>query len=68
MPQPAGAALTVTGAADVAAGSSVGLPTMSLPVKPGTGYLLTVAIEVPPAQLDTTGASLSEALQIAPGT
>jgi hypothetical protein len=41
---------------------------VSFRVKPGTSYQLTVAIVLPAGQTDPSGTSLSEALQIAPGT
>lgn len=67
-PPTPGAAVTVTRSAPVAAGGSVSLAPVIFKVKPGTSYQLTVAIVLPAGQTDTTGASLSETLQIAPGT
>jgi hypothetical protein len=67
-PQPSGAAVTVTRSAAVAAAGSVSLDPASFKVKPGTSYQLTVAIVLPAGQTDTTGASLSQVLQIAPAT
>jgi hypothetical protein len=67
-PQPSGAAVTVTRTAAVAIAGSVSLAPASFKVKPGTSYQLTVGVVLPAGQTDTTGASLSQVLQIAPGT
>jgi hypothetical protein len=67
-PQPSGAAVTVTRSAPVAAAGSVSLAPASFKVKPGMSYQLTVAIVLPAGQTDASGSSLSETLQIAPGT
>lgn len=67
-PQPTGTAVTVTKTSGLAAAGSVSLPPVSFTVKPGTSYQLTVAVVLPAGQTDPTGTSLSEVLQIAPGT
>jgi hypothetical protein len=67
-PPAPGAAVTKTRSAAVAAAESVSFEPISFKVKPGTSYQLTVAIVLPAGQTDTTGATLTETLQIAPGT
>jgi hypothetical protein len=67
-PPAPGTAATKTRSVAVAAAGSVSLDPTSFKVKPGTSYQLTVAIVLPAGQTDVTGASLSETLQIAPGT
>jgi hypothetical protein len=67
-PQPSGATVTVTRTAPIAAAGSVSLTPATFRVKPGTSYQLSVAIILPAGQTDITGASLTETLQIAPGT
>jgi hypothetical protein len=66
--QPTGAATTVKRVASVLATRSVGLAPVTFAVKPGNTYQLTVAIAVSPLQTVATGTTLSETLQIAPGT
>jgi hypothetical protein len=66
--QPTGAVTTRKRTAPVRATRSVSLSPVSLSVKPGNSYLLTVAIAVPAGQTVAANTSLSEVLQIAPGT
>ncbi len=63
-----GAGVTITRTAGIAAAGSVSLPPASFKVKPGTNYQLTVGVVLPAGQVDVTGASLSEVLQVAPTT
>jgi hypothetical protein len=65
-PLPSGAAVTLTRSAAIASEGSVTLSLASFSVKPGTTYQLTVAVVLPAAQTDLTGASLTEMLQVAP--
>jgi hypothetical protein len=65
-PLPSGPAVTLTRSAPIASGGSVTLSLAAFSVKPGTTYQLTVAVVVPAAQTDLTGASLTEMLQVAP--
>jgi len=67
-PQPSGAAVTVKRTATIEAAGSASLAPVSFPVKPGASYQLTVAVVLPAGQTDPSGSSLSEVLQIAPGT
>jgi hypothetical protein len=67
-PQPTGTAVTVTRTAAIGATGSASLAPVSFRVKPGASYQLTVAIVLPAGQTDPSGSSLSEVLQIAPGT
>jgi hypothetical protein len=65
---PTGATLTATRKSALAASRSVSLAPVSFKVKPGSSYLLTVAIVLPVGQVDTSQTSISELLQIAPST
>jgi hypothetical protein len=66
--QPAGAVVTHRRRVAVAAGGAVSLSPAVFAVKPGVNYQLTVAIVLPAGQADGTGSSLSQLLEIAPGT
>ena len=44
------------------------LPTASFGVKPGTTYVLTVQVVLPPGQSLTAGTVIQQALQVAPAT
>ncbi len=63
-----GAAVTITKRAGIAATGSISLSPGTFKVEPGTNYQLTVGVVLPAGQVDVTGASLSEVLQVAPGT
>jgi hypothetical protein len=52
----------------VSAGASVTMPTVNFRVKPGAGYVLTVAMTPPAGQSNTLGTALQQVLQIAPAT
>jgi len=57
--------IETTGAA---LGASVTLPTIAFGVKPGSVYVLTVAVVPPPGQTLLAATQLQDTLQIAPGT
>lgn len=59
---------TVNRSSAVTAGRSVALNQVVFAVKPGQGYRLTVAIVPPAGQSDLTNTSVTQVLQIAPGT
>jgi hypothetical protein len=65
---PTGAATTAGRTASVVSGRSISLSPVSFSVKPGTSYQLTVAIVVPPGQIDAANTAASETIQIAPST
>ncbi len=66
--QATGATATQVESAPLAFGASVTLPTATFRVKPGTAYLLTVAVVLPTGQAATAGTVLQQALQVAPAT
>jgi hypothetical protein len=66
--QTGGRAVTSTRVSAVAAARSVTLAPASFVVTPGRSYQLNVAIVVPAAQTVTAGTTVSQLLQIAPGT
>ncbi len=66
--QTSGATKTQTLTTPVALGSTVGLPTASFAVKPGTTYVLTVSIALPPGQTSTLGTATQTTVQVAPAT
>jgi hypothetical protein len=66
--QATGATATQVESAALAFGSSVTLPTATFRVKPGTAYVLTVAVILPTGQAATAGTVLQQALQVAPAT
>jgi hypothetical protein len=65
---PTGPTLTATRKSALAASRSVSLAPVSFKVKPGSSYLLTVAVVLPVGQVDTSQTSISELLVIAPST
>ncbi|HWE65594.1 MAG TPA: hypothetical protein VG298_03010 [Acidimicrobiales bacterium] len=65
-PLAGGATVTKTRSATVTSGGSVVLTPVTLAVKPGQSYQLTVGIILPAGQTDGTNTSLSQQLQIAP--
>jgi hypothetical protein len=67
-PLTGGATVTRVRRAAVAAGGSVTLETVTFTVKPGHAYQLAVAIVLPPGQQSSAGTSLTQVLEIAPGT
>jgi hypothetical protein len=66
--QASGATATRVESAALTLGASVTLPTVSFPVKPGSAYMLTVAVILPPGQAATANTVLQQALQVAPAT
>ena len=66
--QATGATATQVESAPLAFGASVTLPTATFRVKPGTAYVLTVAVILPTGQAATAGTVLQQALQVAPAT
>ena len=66
--QATGAAATQVESAPLGFGASVTLPTATFRVKPGTAYVLTVAVVLPAGQAATAGTVLQQALQVAPAT
>ncbi len=66
--QATGATATQVGSAALSLGASVTLPTVTFAVKPGTAYVLTVAVILPTGQAATAGTVLQQALQVAPAT
>jgi hypothetical protein len=67
-PQSGGTTLTKTRRMAVPAGGSVTLDTVTFVVKPGDTYQLTVALLPPAGQASVANTTLSQTLQIAPGT
>ena len=66
--QATGATVTQVESAALSLGASVTLPTVTFAVKPGTAYVLTVAVILPTGQAATAGTVLQQALQVAPAT
>jgi hypothetical protein len=66
--QPTGAVVSQTRKAAIVAGGSVTLDPATFAVKPGSSYLLTVTVVLPPGQPSSAGSPLEKLLQIAPGT
>ena len=66
--QTTGATGTRTLSAAVALGSTVGLPPVTFGVKPGTTYVLTVSIVLPPGQTSTVGTATQTTVQVSPAT
>jgi hypothetical protein len=66
--QGAPAPVTLTRRAAVAADSSLTLATVTFSVRPGHSYQLTVSILLPTGQTSTANTSVTQVLQIAPGT
>jgi hypothetical protein len=66
--QTTGAIKTKTLTTAVALGSTVGLPTVDFGVKPGTTYVLTISMVLPPGQTSTLGTATQMTLQVAPAT
>jgi hypothetical protein len=50
------------------AGASQTLPTVNFHVKAGTTYVLTVSVDLPPGQTQTTGTAVQYVLAVAPST
>jgi hypothetical protein len=67
-PQPTAAPLTRILKAAVVSGASITLALVHFAVKPGHAYQLTVSIVPPAAQTDLTGTSVTQVLDISPGT
>jgi hypothetical protein len=59
---------TLVRTAPVLSGGSVALPEVTFAVKPGSTYVLTLAIAVPPGQRDLAGTAQQQTLQVAPAT
>jgi len=66
--QATGATATQVESVALAFGSSVTLPTATFRVKPGSAYVLTVAVILPTGQAATAGTVLQQDLQVAPAT
>jgi hypothetical protein len=52
----------------VALGGTVALPLANFGVKPGTTYVLTVSIVLPPGQTSALGTAIQQTVQVAPAT
>jgi hypothetical protein len=68
IPQPGGAAVVKNRRVAVATGTAVTLGTVTFPVKSGHDYQLSVSVMLPPDQTDVTNTSISDLLEIDPGT
>jgi hypothetical protein len=66
--QATGASAVQLESAALSLGASTTLPTVTFTVKPGSAYVLTVAVVLPPGQAATAGTALQQALQVAPAT
>ena len=65
--QTTGATKTRTLTTPIALGATVALPTVTFGVKPGTTYVLTITIVLPPGQTSAAGTATQTTLQVAPG-
>jgi hypothetical protein len=66
--QTAGATVTRTHTTAVALGSTVALPPVAFGAKPGTTYVLTISIVLPPGQTSTLGTATQTTVQVSPAT
>jgi hypothetical protein len=66
--QTSGATSSRTHAVALAPGSSQALPTANFTVNPGTTYVLTVSVDVPPAQTQLAGTAVQYTLAISQAT
>ncbi len=66
--QGSGASTTRVVTSSLALGASVVLPSVTVPVTPGSAYLLTVQVVLPAGQTLTLGTAIEQALRIAPAT
>jgi hypothetical protein len=66
--QPTGATMNQTRTAAIATAGSVTLGSVFFRVKPGTTYLLTVSVVLPPAQPSSAGSPRQKIIEVAPGT
>jgi hypothetical protein len=66
--QTTGATTTQVRGTSLALGASVTLPTVTMPVKSSTAYVLTVQVIPPPGQTLTAGTAVQQQLQVAPAT
>ena len=66
--QTTGATKTRTLTTAIALGSTVGLPTANFGVKPGTTYVLTISIALPPGQTSALATATQTTVQVAPAT
>ncbi len=66
--QGAGTTTTRTEVASIGLDGSVTLPTVAFAVRPGTTYVLTVQIVLPPGQTLTNGTVYQQALRVSPAT
>jgi hypothetical protein len=66
--QTTGSTVTRTQSTAVALGSTVGLPPVDFAVKPGTTYVLTISIVLPPGQTSTLGTATQTTVQVSPAT
>jgi hypothetical protein len=67
-PLPTGTSETQTMTAPVASGGSVVIPPVTFAVLPGHSYQLTISVVPPAAQTDFTNVTLTDNLQVAPGS
>ncbi len=67
-PQGGGSTNSILHRVAISAGKSVTMDTVTFGVKPGDTYQLTVAVVLPPGQASVAGTTVSQTLQIAPGT
>jgi hypothetical protein len=66
--QTSGVTTTQVRATSLALGASVTLPSVTLPVKPSTEYVLTVQVILPAGQTLTAGTAIQQQLQVSPAT
>ncbi len=66
--QTSGATVTQVRTASLALGASVTIPSVTMPVKPSTTYVLTVQVIPPAGQTLTAGTATQQQLQVAPAT
>lgn len=66
--QTSGATTTQVRATSLTLGASVTLPSVTMPVKPSTMYLLTVQVIPPAGQTLTAGTAIQQQLQVSPAT
>ncbi len=66
--QASGATATRVETADLVFGATAALPQVTFDVKPGTAYVLTVEVLLPPGQAQTANTVFQQPLQVAPAT
>jgi hypothetical protein len=66
--QASGEARTQRVSTPLTLGASVTLPTVTFAVQPGSGYVLTVSLVLPPGQTLTLGTSTQKVLRVAPAS